>query len=299
MKRVLIALRVYSVALVSFLLLMPTSMAFAYDASFDITNDSVSAGVRYYQDPDTSQWTSLDVGIPDDPRGYRFKLACFDDVAGDVDCLYSNRDSCTAGEGGRLVFWFSGLKTEDPNLWSRVSETPTCIYSEEPVDVGEEIQRVILSAFQEQPIAAGTLTLQPSPHTLIGTETNIFVDATEQTFDMTLLGQDIRIIATPSEYSLDYGDGTSLGPSPVSGGSLPEQQWGEQTQTSHVYSSTGDFTVAATVNFSGQYSINGGPMVPIDGRASVAAEPQSLSVWRAETRSVADDCLVNPRGVGC
>ena len=176
---------------------------------------------------------------------------------------------------------------------------PVCIYSAEPVDVAEEIQRVILSAFQERPIVAGALTLQPSPHTLIGTETNMFVDAVEQTFDMTLLDQDIRIIATPSEYTLDYGDGTSLGPSAASGGPLPEQQWGEPTQTSHVYDSTGDFSVSATVYFSGRYSINGGPMVPIDGRASVDAVPRQLSVWRAETRSVADDCLVNPVGAGC
>ncbi|MCC3302799.1 hypothetical protein LJ760_15270 [Arthrobacter sp. zg-Y895] len=143
------------------------------------------------------------------------------------------------------------------------------------------------------------MVLQPSPHTLVGMETNVYVEAAEQVFEMVLLDQTVRIVATPTEFELTYGDGTVYGPTSVPGAPLAQDRWGEQTQTSHKYDASGDYQVGATVHFSGTYSVNGGPMIPIDGRAAVSSASQTLSVWRAEPRSVADNCLVNPNGVGC
>ncbi|MER2137015.1 MAG: hypothetical protein ABS909_04040, partial [Arthrobacter sp.] len=145
----------------------------------------------------------------------------------------------------------------------------------------------------------GTMTLQPSPHTLVGANTNVYVEAQPQVFEMELLGQSIRIEVEPTEYTFDYGDGAAYGPVTTQGAPLPEERWGEQTPTSHAYAQTGDFPVSVTTFFSGEYSVNGGPMIPMDGRAEVASPPQLLSVWRSESRSVADNCLINPAGVGC
>ena len=111
--------------------------------------------------------------------------------------------------------------------------------------------------------------------------------------------QNIRIIAKPTEYEWNYGDGVSYGPAQFSGEPLPEARWGEETPTSHMYRATGDYQASVVVHFSGEYSINGGPMVPIDGRAAVPSDPQTISVWKSESRSVADNCLVNPAGFGC
>ncbi|MDK1328391.1 hypothetical protein [Arthrobacter sp. zg-Y1143] len=191
------------------------------------------------------------------------------------------------------------MKGTDPAAWPRVSDTPSCIYSEEPVDIGQQIQAQILTAFQERPIAAGKLVVQPSPHTLIGMETNVYVEAAEQVFEMVLLDQTVRIVATPTEYEINYGDGTVYGPTSAAGAPLPQGRWGEQTRTSHRYAAAGDYQMSATVHFSGTYSVNGGPMIPIDGRAAVASQAQTIRVWRAETRSVADNCLINPNGIGC
>ena len=263
-----------------------------------MTDGGVQGSV-HRQDPATGVWTNVPVGIPNDPIGYRFEPVCFNDLEGDVDCLAANQAACTAGEDGRLVYWLSGLKTMDPSTWTRVSDTPSCIYSQEPVDIGQQIQAQILAAFQERPIAPGQLVLQPSPHTLVGMETNVYVQASEQVFDMVLLGQNIRIVATPTEFELNYGDGTVYGPTPVPGAPLSRDRLGQQTQTSHQYTASGDYQVGATVHFSGTYSVNGGTVIPIDGRASVSSPAQTLRVWRSETRSVADNCLVNPNGTGC
>ena len=266
-------------------------------ASGNFDNGSV-AGTGHVRDPASGIWTDVPVGIPDDPYGYDFEVLCWDGDAGDLDCFAGLGISCTAADGGMAVQWYRGLKAAARPTW-RPFGGPSCVYSEDPADVTQQIREVILSEFQRQPIAASTLTLQPGPHSLVGTHTNMFVDAAEQVFEMTLLGQDLRIIATPTEFEWFYGDGTSFGPSPHPGSPLPEDRWGEPTATSHVYAATGDYPVSVTTHFSGRYSVNGGPMIPIDGRAVVATPAQTLSIWRSESRNVADDCIVNPAGVGC
>ena len=270
--------------------------AYAEDAG-RIGGDQVSAE-RHFFIPEAGIWASFDTGIPEDPMEYTFRLKCFDAEAGYIDCLNENERFCPDGEGGKLVYWLSRLRNSN-QPWVQMSPEPSCIYSEEPQDVGEQISAVILSEFQSRPIAAGSLGMQPSPHTLIGAETNFYVDAREQAFDFVLLGQDLRIIATPTEYEWTYGDGSAYGPAPFAGGSLPESRWGEKTATSHAYSATGDFQASVAVHFSGEYSINGGPFVPIDGRATVPSAPQTVSVWRSTSSNVADNCLINPAGYGC
>lgn len=173
------------------------------------------------------------------------------------------------------------------------------MYSEKPADVLEKIAAQIQSKFEQLPIKPAVSGIQPFPHTLRGAETNIFADAVEQQFDVTILGQRVHIVATPVEYTYAYGDGTSLGPTPFAGGPLPEAEWGQKTRTSHVYQQTGDFQVSVTTTFSGTYSVNGGPNMPIPGTGHFASPSQKVSVWRSITRNYADNCIVNPRGEGC
>ncbi|WP_423724357.1 PKD domain-containing protein [Arthrobacter gengyunqii] len=95
---------------------------------------------------------------------------------------------------------------------------------------------------------------------------------------MTLLGQSVRIQVTPTEYEWNYGDGTIYGPAVWPGNPLPEELIGEVTETSHVYERPGDYYVSVAIYFSGEYSINGGPMIPIDGRALTFPLAQTISV---------------------
>ncbi|MFZ3452904.1 hypothetical protein [Arthrobacter sp. 7Tela_A1] len=228
---------------------------------------------------------------------FRYMLLCFDENDGDIACLPSLPE-CRSASDGVVVQWERSLRTTTAPVWEQVGG-PTCIYSEDPAAFEERLRDAVLTAFQEAPIAAGSMVLQPSPHTLVGAHTNVYVEASGQVFEMNLLGQEIRIAVEPTEYTFDYGDGSVYGPAAVPGGPLPESRWGEQTATSHVYGQTGDFPVMVTTFFSGEYSVNGGPLIPIDGRAEVTSPAQVLSVWRTESRNVADNCLVNPTGIGC
>lgn len=243
-------------------------------------------------------WTAADIGLAADKNGYYFELECFAGGDGYIDCLRGIEDKCTQGPDGRSVWWYSGLLETPIETWPRLEGGPWCVYSVNP-NVIAEIESRITTEFQERPIAPSEIIIQPNPHTLIGMENNMYVLSKEQAFDMILLEQDIRIVAKPTEYEWHYGDGTTYGPISVSGAPLAPEQLGDSTATSYAYSSTGNFAVTLTTYFSGTYSINDGPMISIEGRAVVESPAQTLSVWKAEARNVADDCIVNPAGFGC
>ncbi|MCI0143330.1 hypothetical protein KNN17_17340 [Arthrobacter bambusae] len=244
--------------------------------------------------------------VSDDPNQYKAELQCqVDDNALDKKCL-PGQVRCPPREPGEKpgtpVIWKVAPKAvSNPTWtdWKSGNNGPSCLYDQKPEDVLPRIAARIESDFRNLPVKAADLAAQPSPHTLKGAETNIFANAVEQQFDVTILGQRVHIVATPVEYTYGYGDGNSLGPTPFAGGPLPEAEWGQKTRTSHVYQQTGDFQVSVTTTFRGTYSVNGGPNMRIPGTGQFASPSQRVSVWRSITRNYADNCIVNPRGEGC
>lgn len=236
-----------------------------------------------------------------DPYQYKYELQCH--LGGgdfDTNCLAVLVD-CQNGPDGKEgipVVWLKAPAGVPNPSWTYHSG-PTCLFDPRPEDLLPRIAAMIQTEFQRLPVSAGSVTAQPSPHTLRGAETNFFGNAVEQQFDITILAQRVHVVAKPVAYTWDYGDGASLGPQPAAGGPLPQDRWGEKTLTSHVYAETGDFAVVLTTHFRGTYSVNGGPPLPIPGQGSFSSPPQPVSVWRSITRNYADDCLQNPQGQGC
>jgi hypothetical protein len=244
-------------------------------------------------------WVDAPGALSEDPNAYKFEYLCLDEAQNDFDiaCL-AGAVRCDQGMKGRPVRWFASLKVFSPPIWSAI-RPDRCVYLEQPDDVLGRIAAQIQTKFEQLPVMAGSAVTQPSPHTLKGAETNFYAEAVEQTFDVDMLGQRVAIVAKPVQFTWNYGDGTSLGPTATAGGPLSQDRWGEKTATSHVYTQTGDFSVALTTHFQGTYSVNGGPPLPIPGQGQFSAPPQTVSVWRSVTRNYADDCLQNPQGSGC
>ena len=122
----------------------------------------------------------------------------------------------------------------------------------------------------------------------------------EQTFDLTILGQKVHLTATPTNYTYTYGDGTTLGPTPAAGYSIPEAEWlNNQTRTSHIYTETGNYQAAVTTSFTGTYSVNNGPPLPINGSLDITTPTKTIHVWKTERALVADTCQENPNSWGC
>lgn len=240
--------------------------------------------------------------VSSDPNRYDYIFAC--QVADGSLHENCDRTQCPAradGTEGTLVIWRYAPKSIANPTWTEWTPIggPTCLYDLKPEDVLPRIAARILDDFRNLPITAGSVSAQPSPHTLVGAETNVFASAAEQQFDVTILGQKVHLTATPSQYAFNYGDGATLGPSATHGGPIPEAEWGSKTRTSHLYGNTGDFNVTVTTSFTGTYSVNNGPALPINGTGEVTSAPQTLQVWRSITRNYADDCIVNPLGEGC
>lgn len=238
---------------------------------------------------------------PSDPNNYKYELQCHLG-GGDFDsvCLRAQIEcpDRADGEVGIPVIWYSMPRGVPGAVWA-IHSGPTCLYDAQPEDLLPRIAAAIQRQFESLPINAGTVVAQPSPHTLRGAETNFYANAAEQQFDVTMFGQKVHVVATPVQYTWNYGDGTVFGPQPSMGGPLPQERWGEKTRTSHAYAQTGDFQVVLTTSFQGTYAVNDGPPLPIPGQGQFSAPPQTISVWRSITRNYADDCNVNPQGQGC
>lgn len=263
---------------------------------WDVTGATLGT---WFQHPDSGSWTQVPMGVAEsDPYVYLYKHVCRADPILDGSNCTGPDLACTAGDNGRSVNWYRSFADFAPRVWSFFAG-PTCIYDEKPVDVLEQIAADIQRQFERLPVSAGTVVAQPSPHTLRGAETNFYADAAEQQFDVTMFGQKVHVVATPVQYTWNYGDGTVLGPQASMGGPLPQDRWGEKTRTSHVYTNTGDFQVVLTTSFQGTYAVNSGPPLPIPGQGQFSAPPQTISVWRSITRNYADDCNQNPQGEGC
>ncbi|MFB9166076.1 hypothetical protein [Arthrobacter psychrochitiniphilus] len=235
---------------------------------------------------------------------FEARLACADgDIVIFPECAVVMPE-CAAGAGskdgkaGTAIYWYFSDTRITPAVWVFHSG-PVCVFGEKPRDLLAEIAGLIAHEFQRTPVAAAEFGSQPGPHTLRGKETNVWAEAKTQTFNLTLLGQKVVITATPAAYTWSYGDGTIWGPTPIHGAPLHTDRIGEQTQTSHVYTETGRLAINLTTHFNGSYSVNGGPDLPIPGQGSIPSSALPLTVWRAETHLYADDCFVNPHGVGC
>ncbi|MGW9413105.1 hypothetical protein [Arthrobacter cupressi] len=157
-----------------------------------------------------------------------------------------------------------------------------------------------ITEFRRLPLQPAKIVTQPGRHTLKGAYTNVYAEVSDQGFSPRLAGKVISVRAHPSSFAWNYGDGTTK-TFTIQGGPLrPDQtELDSETRTSHVYTATGDYRISVTTTYTGEYSVDGGPWVPIIGTAQVNSPAVPMSVWRTETHLYAENCLENPNGAGC
>ncbi|WP_231559403.1 hypothetical protein [Kocuria sp. ZOR0020] len=207
------------------------------------------------------------------------------------------QESCTMADGGTGQNYY--VEIDQGNNTQRVSR-PLCLPAGEVPDSGSmPIPVFTVDDLQRLDIAAALSVVEPAPHTLVNYNTNVYAEATAQEFTTTLAGYPVTVRVYPTEYTWDYGDGATLGPTQLTGYPLDEDQWDTPTDTSHRYTDTGDVQVTLSTTFEGEYSVAGGPWLTVDGTSTVTSTPVELSVWRAKVRNYADDCIQNPNGAGC
>jgi hypothetical protein len=131
--------------------------------------------------------------------------------------------------------------------------------------------------FRRLPLPAGGVNVQPpNLRSLINVPTNVFVLAPVTVLDTTLLGLPVRVRATPVRFSWRFGDGQGL-VTDDPGAPYPE------LRVTHTYQDPGPRTLSLATSYRGEYSVAGGPWLPILGTAEVASAPVSLTVLQAES----------------
>ncbi len=269
----------------------------------------IAVGANFTIDPETGVLTSKSGGTAaqpgEDPNQYMADVHCRSGGSDTPDkgCLTLDCPPKTrGGQEGTPVIWRQAPKSITKPVWTDFPAVsgPTCLYDPQPENVLANIAARILTDFRQLPVNPGTLQTQPAPNTLKGGPTNFYTTTSEQTFDVIILGQNVHLTAAPTSYTYTYGDGTTLGPTPTPGQPLPQTQWlTTNTRTSHTYTQTGNYQTTLTTTFTGTYTVNNGPPLPINGTLDITTPPTTIHVWKTQKTLVADTCQQNPNSWGC
>jgi hypothetical protein len=213
----------------------------------------------------------------------RFVVAC--DVNGgggeesaDALCPRALNTCALLGESG-VLYWIYEAPAGPPiGEWVMVgqacrapSEAPEAVV---PVFTAEDFRRL--------PLPAGGVHVEPpNLRTLINVPTNVYVDADRVIIPTELLGFPVRVRATPARFIWRFGDGGKLATTDA-GAPYPD------LRTTHTYTRPGRARVRLTTVYSGEYSVAGGPWLPIDGTAQVDSPGRVLTVLAAENRLVVE-----------
>ncbi|MCP2030442.1 hypothetical protein L1277_000506 [Okibacterium sp. HSC-33S16] len=147
---------------------------------------------------------------------------------------------------------------------------------------------------------APTLTMEPDGWLLIGFPANFIADTNRHVQQGSLFDVPIEVRFTPDGYNWSWGDGTS------SRTTVPGATWAElglpefsATPTSHVFASTGVYSITVTVAFTVEYRAVGGSWIGIAGTLSAPAVTVAALAGDAKTVLVDKECNRNPSGPGC
>lgn len=163
--------------------------------------------------------------------------------------------------------------------WTATGEY-LCIGPTDPTAAPPIVPVVTAEDFRRLPLPPSPIVVQPgSGRTLLNVPTNLYADAGTVTIPTSILGQPVRVRATPEEFRWTYGDGESLSTEDA-GAPYPDRR------TAHVFREPGSHQIHLTTVYSGEYSVAGGPWLPVDGLATVASVPNTIDVVEARNRLI-------------
>lgn len=134
---------------------------------------------------------------------------------------------------------------------------------------------MVLAAFRRIPLPAPRSHSQPDEKTLINFDTIFYTEAQPLTRTVTILGQRVRLEIRPSRFTWNYGDGTSAVTS-TPGAPYPHKDILHRYQDAHT---TVQHHVAVT--WSAQWSLNGGPLRPVQGTVTTTGPATPLRIAEA------------------
>lgn len=126
-------------------------------------------------------------------------------------------------EPGDILYWrWPGTRFPDGTVQYGTSPAGTTCLGTDEAAAAAATPVMTLADFRRLPLPPGTPTVQPGTgRVLVNVPTNVYVTAEPVQLQTTLLDQPVTVQATPATYTWDFGDGTTLGPTPDAGGPYP------------------------------------------------------------------------------
>lgn len=198
-----------------------------------------------------------------------------------------NAATTTCPVPGEVRFWvFSARLSETGEVLPPWTDTGNEVCRGGPVEqavAAAPTPQLSLEDFRSLPLPPGQPLIEPAGgNVLINVPTNVYVQAEPHTLTTTLLGLAVQVRATPVSYQWDFGDGTPPLTTSDPGAPYPE------LRVTHTYTERGTPEVVLTTAYTGEYSVAGGPWLPVPGQASVTSDPIPLRVLAGTNSLVAD-----------
>ena len=180
-------------------------------------------------------------------------------------------------------------------LWRRDRATTTSPWGEWYTVVGwtcpaDYAPTLTAEDFRRLPLAPPPLTIQPDrAEHLVNMPTIVYTTPTQQLLTTDLLGYPVEVEATPTSYTWDFGDGTTL-TTASPGHPYPHQD------VAHPYARPGTYTITLTTTFTGRYRLAGTTTwATVTGTATTTTTSAPITAVEAPTRLVTADCYRQPQ----
>ncbi len=189
---------------------------------------------------------------------------------------------CATAATPSVMYWFftgpAGVAAPGPGQWSLTSSR--CLTAAQVP--GGAVPVLTEADFKKLPLPPGKILLQPgNGRTLLNVPTNVMVHAPPAIVTTTLLGLPVRVRATAVRYLWSFGDGQTLDTTDP-GAPYPD------LRTTHTYLDPGTMAITLLTSYEGEYSVAGGPWLPVDGTAQVPSTPVPLDVIEMRAELVPD-----------
>jgi len=164
--------------------------------------------------------------------------------------------------------------------WRRITPPPfVCrpLTATPEVDPLVAIAALVDRDFQRVVVLKGVATVSPAPDTLVRIPT-VFTTSAPASYDipLTLLGRSVVITATAATYTWHFGDGTSASTSSP----------GTQGRVEHVYTESAPRSAYVVIEWTGTFTVDGGPAQQVNGTATTTGDPVAIEVKQARTELV-------------
>lgn len=230
--------------------------------------------------------TDVTTSVPDPPASdggqvtavshrYEYRLSCRAGEPFEDDSEYGCTLKIECGdEGGYLyhVYRITIATGHREYLGSR------CMIPAE----NEPSEQQVREAFRRTPVPKSELMIQPPDgRTLVNFETILRTEAEQFTRSMNLLGFEVDLEISPSEFRWVHGDGTdqtSSWPGRSYATSIPVSS---SRYITHSYTQKGTVEPRVNTIWTARYRVNGGPWQPVNGTVTIEGDPVDLQILEA------------------